>query len=451
MAGDLQLNGHQQLLIGFSGGLDSTVLVHQLAELRHKQPLTLRAVYIHHGLSHFADEWLDHCQQVCNNLQIPFISRHVQLLGGKGGIEAEARALRYQEFSRLLTPGEALVTAHHQDDQCETLLLALKRGSGPAGLSAMPVSRQIGDHWHLRPLLNFSRQALENYADKHQLSWIDDESNQDDRYDRNFLRLHILPYLTQRWPHFAQNVARSAELCGEQEALLDELLAAELQSSIAVDGSISIAPLADCTEPKRNALLRRWLTQRGAPLPSRQALIGLWHEVALSRKDASPELRMEKNGYLRRYQQRLYYGRAFHGLQGKILPWDNISNSLVLPDNLGMLCFQPIKMQGKHLRLPTAEQSVSIRFGQSAHLHLVGRHGGRSLKKIWQEKGVPTWLRTSIPLVYYDEELVCAPGIFITQAGISSGEGGHCLQWLDIEPELKPWINFSSEQNVNFE
>ncbi len=449
MGSELPLQEHRQLLIGFSGGLDSTVLLHKLSLLRESQGLTLRAVYIHHGLSDHADEWLVHCQQMCVRLEIPFISRKVHLFGDKGGIEAEARTLRYRTFMEILAPEEALVTAHHQDDQCETFLLALKRGSGPAGLSAMPIARQLGAHWHLRPLLGFSRQQLESYAQDHQLNWIEDESNQDDRYDRNFLRLHTLPQLVQRWPQFARSVARSAELCGEQEALLDELLASALQSCTAEDSSIDISYLASCTEQKRNALLRRWLVQCGSRLPSRQALARLWHEVALSRKDACPQLMLEQ-GYVRRYQQRLYFGRVFSELRGSTLPWSVPAIPFVLPDNLGKLHLHPVLIAERHLRMPTNEESVSVRFGQSAYLHLVGREGGRSLKKIWQEKGVPTWLRESIPLIYYDEELICAPGIFITHAGLSSEKAKYCIEWSEIDPELKPWISFSSENMTSF-
>ncbi|WP_268647783.1 tRNA lysidine(34) synthetase TilS, partial [Escherichia coli] len=161
---------------------------------------------------------------------VPLTVTHVQVDARQGGIEAAARAARYAAFSAALAEGEALLTAQHLDDQSETFLLALKRGSGPAGLSAMAARATLGEHLLLRPLLGCSRQTLESYAQRHALSWIDDDSNQDTRFDRNFLRLQVLPQLNQRWPHFASAVARSASLCAEQEQLLDELLAEPLQS-----------------------------------------------------------------------------------------------------------------------------------------------------------------------------------------------------------------------------
>ncbi len=164
----------------------------------------------------------------------------------------------------------------------------VKRGSGPTGLSAMAPSSAFAGSRLLRPLLNETRESLRQWALAHQLSWIEDESNQDDTYDRNFLRLRVIPVLRERWPHFSEAVARSASLCAEQEQLLDEMLAAELASLVAEDGSLAIAPLATMSPPRRAALLRRWLAGQQAPMPAREVPERLWHEVALARKMPAP-------------------------------------------------------------------------------------------------------------------------------------------------------------------
>ena len=307
------LHPHRQLLVAFSGGLDSTVLLHQLVLLREQDPsLTLRAVHVHHGLSAHADDWVAHCRQICQQWQVPLVVHHVTLARGGLGVEAHARAARYQAFQDTLNAGEVLVTAQHQDDQCETLLLALKRGSGPTGLSAMAPSSAFAGSRLLRPLLNETRESLRQWALAHQLSWIEDESNQDDTYDRNFLRLRVIPVLRERWPHFSEAVARSASLCAEQEQLLDEMLAAELASLVAEDGSLAIAPLATMSPPRRAALLRRWLAGQQAPMPAREVPERLWHEVALAREDASPCLRLGEFT-VRRFQQRLYWVKYLPG------------------------------------------------------------------------------------------------------------------------------------------
>ena len=343
------LHPHRQLLVAFSGGLDSTVLLHQLVLLREQDPsLTLRAVHVHHGLSAHADDWVAHCRQICQQWQVPLVVHHVTLARGGLGVEAHARAARYQAFQDTLNAGEVLVTAQHQDDQCETLLLALKRGSGPTGLSAMAPSSAFAGSRLLRPLLNETRESLRQWALAHQLSWIEDESNQDDTYDRNFLRLRVIPVLRERWPHFSEAVARSASLCAEQEQLLDEMLAAELASLVAEDGSLAIAPLASMSPPLR------------------------------------------------------------------------------LADGLGELTLQP----GGRLRPPSADEPVTVRFRASGHLHIVGRHGGRKLKKLWQELGVAPWRRDTTPLLFYGETpIAAADDLFVTTEGeVKDGEGVR-LMW----------------------
>lgn len=330
----------RQILVAFSGGLDSTVLLHQLVQWRTQQPTrSLRAIHIHHGLSAYADEWVAHCEAVCAQWQVPLVVERVTLADEGLGIEAQARQARYQAFADALLPGEVLVTAQHLDDQCETFLLALKRGSGPAGLSAMAESSAFAGTRLIRPLLTQTRMALEQWARQHQLRWIEDESNQDDAYDRNFLRLQVLPLLQQRWPHFADATARSAALCAEQEHLLDELLADELSGCTTAEGALALAPLTAMSRVRRAALLRRWLAAQNAPMPSRDGLERLWQEVALAREDASPCLRFGEYE-VRRYQGQLWWIKSVVGQSETILHWPRWQLPLSLPAGLGHLRLQ---------------------------------------------------------------------------------------------------------------
>ncbi|MBS0856079.1 MULTISPECIES: tRNA lysidine(34) synthetase TilS [Tatumella] len=431
-SGDIPLFGFKDLLVAFSGGLDSAVLLHAVAGLRHQQNIRVRAVHIHHGLSHYADDWVTHCRQFCRSLDIPLRVEYVQLDTRALGTEASARQARYGVFSRLLNPGEALLTAHHQDDQCETLLLALKRGSGPAGLAAMPAVMPFSCGSILRPLLSCSRRQLAGYAEQHDLRWIEDDSNDDPAYDRNFLRLEILPLLTRRWPHFPSAVSRSAGLCGEQEALLDELLQDELAGLITPQQAIPVAPLTDISPLKRAAILRRWLACCGALMPSRSQLARIWQEVACSREDANPRL-VISGGEIRRYAGHLWWVRCFQGQRDTRLDWPDLQVPLILPDNLGQLISAP---QGIRLRLPDRATQVSVRFSAAGRLYIVGRDRGRSLKKIWQECGVPPWLRENTPVLFYDDEPVCAPGVFVCQhAQPAESADSQCwfLQWQQEE------------------
>lgn len=420
------LGAERQLLLAFSGGLDSSVLLHLLVLLRQQQPdISLRAVHVHHGLSRFADDWVAHCQQQCERWQVPLVVQHVQLEGRPGGIEAAARSARYAAFAETLAVDETLLTAQHLDDQCETFLLALKRGSGPAGLSAMAAQTRLGNNPLLRPLLGISRQQLEDYAQQHQLQWIEDDSNQDPRFDRNFLRLNVLPIVNQRWPHFAAATARSAELCAEQEQLLDELLVEQLTQLLDGENALAIAELATCSAARRYALLRRWIGLFGVTMPARDGLHRLWQEVALSREDAEPQLQLG-NYQIRRFRQRLYLLPLLADLSGTQLPWPNEA-PLALPDGLGTLYVGEGECQ---IRAPLEHESVSVRFTAKGRVRIVGRAGSRPIKKLWQELAIPPWQRERIPLVYYDEQLIAAVGVFITEEGQASvGQPAWRLGW----------------------
>jgi len=424
---DLQqaLHPYRRLLVGFSGGLDSTVLMHQLMHLREQVPgLELRAIHVHHGLSPHADSWVAHCESLCHEWAIPLIVARVTLADEGLGLEAQARKARYAAFREALLPGEALVTAQHLDDQCETFLLALKRGSGPAGLSAMPVRGRFADTEQIRPLLGETRESLLRWAQKHGLRWIEDESNQDDSYDRNFLRLRVVPLLAQRWPHFAQATSRSATLCAEQEQLLDELLADELSALVSDDGALAIAPLEAMSTVRRAALLRRWLAAHGALMPSRAMLTRLWDEVALAREDATPRLRSGE-GEIRRFKGQLWWVKSHASLADRIIDWPSLEKPLLLPEGLGTLHLSA----GGNLRLPRGDEPVTVRFRASGTLHIVGRNGGRKIKKIWQELNVAPWRRDTTPLLFYGETLVAAAGVFVTLEGTADTETGVQLEW----------------------
>ncbi len=424
-----QLAGYRELLVGFSGGLDSSVLLHLLTRLRTGQrpDLSIRAIHIHHGINPQANDWAEHCQYQCQQWQVPLEIVSVQLNTHKNGIEAAARTARYHAFSTHLTDKEVLLTAQHQDDQCETFLLALKRGSGPTGLSAMASKMAFAQSQLLRPLLSCSRQNLMDYAQRHQIQWVEDGSNQDRRFDRNFLRQEIIPLLNQRWPHFSQTVTRSASLCAEQEQLLDELLTATLDQWQHTDGSLATDGLITMSEVKRNAVLRRWLSRHHVSMPSRDQLQRLWHEVVLARIDANPCLQLGQH-QVRRFRQRLYLSSSQQiNITPQCLHWC-VSEDLLLPANLGVL--RLTNADGQQIRAARPDESVKIRFGLQGRVKIVGRDRSRESKKLWQELGVAPLMRNQIPLLYFNEQLIAACDFFVTAEG-QAKQGEHCwhLHW----------------------
>ncbi|WP_416380465.1 tRNA lysidine(34) synthetase TilS [Gilliamella sp. B2923] len=408
------IKNRQSLLVAYSGGVDSTVLLHALTQLKQQQrpDLQLSAIYIHHGLSQNADSWARHCQQQCQIWQVPLIIEKVQLDPVAGNIEQQARNARYQAIYRHLKSDQMLCTAQHLDDQCETFLLALKRGSGPAGLSAMPVE----SNRHLRPLLTISRQQIEAYANWHQLTWIEDESNQDDHYDRNFLRLKVLPLINQRWPQFSQMVARSASLCQQQEALINELLDNDFHQLLTTQSQLRLSPLINYSEYKRNAILRMWFRQQGIMMPSQKQLALIWQTVVEAKEDANPKFVLH-NKQIRRYQNQLYLLPLYDDTEHLVINWD-LTSPLVLPDNIGQL--QSHYQHDLNCRLPQADEAVTVRFHAQGRLQIVNRQGSRAIKKIWQEHQIPPWMRSRTPLIYYNEQLICAVGVFVTEQGKGS-------------------------------
>ena len=423
--------GSSGLLVAFSGGLDSTVLLVLAARYAREQRLGLRALHVHHGLSPHADEWVAHCEGVCQQLAVPLMVERVQLARGNGeSLEAQARTARYGRLAARLAKGEWLLSAHHQDDQLETLLLALKRGAGLRGLAGMVPSQPFAGGLLLRPLLEVSRAELAACAATLPYGWVEDESNQDTEYDRNFLRQRLIPQLKARWPAMAQTATRSMAICAEQEALVDELAQADWQQAAEGEG-LRIAPLLGLSQARRNNLLRYWIRRLGGEMPARDQLALLWQEVALAREDANPRLSL-KSLECRRYQGALHLVRPDLAPRHETLPIA-VGETLPLPDGLGLCSLQPCGATGREgggLRAPRADEPLSVRFQVAAGSMLkpVGRGGSRRLKKLLQEYGVPSWQRGRIPILYYGEQVAAVGDLFVCD-GFLAQEGGMTWHW----------------------
>ncbi|WP_120513942.1 tRNA lysidine(34) synthetase TilS [Photobacterium salinisoli] len=412
-----------QLVLALSGGLDSRVLLHLLGRFIQKYPhYQALAVHVHHGLSPNAEHWLAKCEAWAKQDAVTLHCERVSVQSGSRiSLEQAAREARYGALARYVQSQEYLLTAQHADDQLETVLLALKRGSGPAGLAAMPEVKPFANGLHIRPLLDVSRAELQAYAHEHHLDWVDDESNQDRRFDRNFLRLDIVPALTSRWPGLRQAVARSAALCGEQQSLLESLLADKLNQIIAADGSLDLSEVTDGKQGR--ALVRLWLQHLSLPVPSKAQLEQIWRAVCLAREDANPCVSL--NGYdIRRFQSRLYAVRP----RPDVTKWRQAitpDTPCALPASLGVITL--IRLSDGHLRSPEPDERVWIAFDPSGlSAHPLGRAGRRKLKKLFQEYGVPSWRRRQTPLLFYGDKLAAVAGLFV----VEGFEGNECeLVW----------------------
>lgn len=404
-----------KVVLAFSGGVDSRLLLELLSRYQQEHGIPCHAVYVHHGLSGNADDWAAKCQLWAQQAGISCSIEYVHLDTQSGeSIELLAREARYQALAKYIESGDLLLTGQHADDQVETFLLALKRGSGPKGLSCMAESMPFSFGTLIRPLLTTRREQIESVAQSLNLEWVEDESNQDTRFDRNYLRHHIVPELSQRWPSIHQAVQRSASLCAQQEALLDELLNGVFCRALQPDLSLDIVELASHSELARARLIRMWLARQNTQMPSQVQLGLIWNEVALAQQDANPRLKL-KQEEVRRFQNKLYWVNE----KRDVTDWQSrihIDSALLLPGRLGELILSSTSNQPS-IALPPQPELLSVTFNpEGLSAHPVERNHSRKLKKLFQEYNVPSWLRRQIPILMYQGQVVAVADLFVDKA-----------------------------------
>ncbi|MEP6907419.1 MAG: tRNA lysidine(34) synthetase TilS [Pseudoxanthomonas sp.] len=419
----LQLPLPAPLLVGLSGGLDSSALLHALSSDTGIRASGLRAVHVHHGLQAGAAQWAMHCRELCNSLSIDLSIIEVQVDRDSGeGLEAAARKARYGALENLLGEGEILVTAHHRDDQAETFLLRALRGSGPDGLAAMRPWRNFATGWHWRPLLPVPRSDLLAYAQAHAVHWQDDPSNEDLHHDRNFLRQSILPLLRGRWPQVDAAFTRSAVLSADAVQLLVQEDALALSMASTLDPrTLSVQSLLALPVPRRARVLRRWIEALGFPPLPGEGVAQIESDLLPARADA--RARFEWRGaVVERWRDLLHVQRLRAPLPTDWqTQWDG-REPLMLPDG------DCLTLQGA-TSFPTPLR-VSARQG-GERIVLPGRTQSHSLKNVLQELGVPLWEREALPLLFDQANAMVAIGDLVYAADFDAWlrDTGARLHW----------------------
>ncbi|MFK3794562.1 tRNA lysidine(34) synthetase TilS [Pseudomonas piscis] len=406
--------------VAFSGGLDSTVLLHLLANLARQHCLpALSAIHVHHGLQQAADAWPQYCQQVCDALGVPLQVARVQVPAG-ASLERAARDARYSIFEQSLASDELLLLAQHRDDQAETLLFRLLRGAGVRGLAAMPQCRPLGRGHLLRPLLDVPRAELERYAAEHRLDWVDDPSNSDHHYSRNYLRHQVMPVLQSRWPQAAASIARSAAHLGEAQGLLGELASMDLRAAEQDRNppwlplpTLALAPLRELSAARQRNALSHWLA-RFTRLPDTDHWAG-WENLRDAKDAALPIWRLADGELHRRGAYLWWLSGAWLRPVGQGAEWHDPQQPLCLPDN-GHVAFSG--------SVPDGPLSIRYRLGGEV-MHLVDR-GHRDLKRLLNEAGVPAFVRGRLPLLYRREQLLAVANL--PMAG-TNARGAWQLHW----------------------
>jgi tRNA(Ile)-lysidine synthase len=389
-------------LVAFSGGADSSALLHALATLKNEPQnnqfeASIRAVHINHGLHPHANEWQQHCENMGRSWCVPVSSMSVELKGNGKGMEAEARELRYAALQTMLQPGECLLTAHHADDQAETLLLNLLRGSGVDGLSAMPPQKPFGQHLLLRPLLNVSGKALRDYLERHAIQWLQDPSNLKLDQDRNFVRHEVLPLLESRFEGTTQRLLLTQQSMSESRSLLENLADQYLQDELQHPKLLNANTCLLDSAALFKLVIRRWLALENAPaLPGRplhdlyiqMTAVGSDHRIGVEWADCK----------IRVYQNQLFLHRGPEIEACKPQKWAATQNNLELGGGLGRLTFDPDLCPDGEIKVINRQVQPQSSLAR-AKLH-------HSLKNLLQAAQIPAWLRNCIPLTMIDDELV---------------------------------------------
>lgn len=425
------LGAAPRVWIAFSGGLDSMCLLDAAVSVRGRLPGPLFAAHMDHGLQPQSSGWASRCEAACAALDVPLVVRRLEIGSPRGqSLEALARQARYTALAALLSPGELVLSAQHQDDQAETLLLALLRGSGLEGLAAMPLISDLGPGRLVRPLLDLPRAALEAYARSRGLAWLEDPSNESVAFDRNYLRLRVLPRLRERWPAAVATLARSAAHCAEAAGLIEglaEQTLAKVRGSR--PGTLSIPALAGLGPALARAVLRLWLRRRGLPPAGRLHLGRILAEVLPARADANP-LVAWPGCEVRRYRDDLF---ALSPLpprpRDRVLDWEG--GHLVLPVPLGLLTRAGADVSA----VGWIEGPLLVRFGVEGQGCWCGPEvHRRPLKKVFQEAGIPAWLRPYVPLVFARDRLVAVAGVWPKPQGRGEAVKNAAICW-----QAHPW------------
>ncbi len=401
----------KHFVVGYSGGLDSHVLLH----LCKRAAIPVRAVYIHHGLQAQADDWSKHCERECKKLDLAFKNIHVdaQAVNGEGP-ENAARIARYKALRSELKSREVLLTAHHRDDQSETLLLQLLRGAGPAGLAAMPVLRNNHGMQHARPLLEISRAELLSYAKAEHLNWIEDPSNQNTDYDRNLLRQNIVPELKQRWPQLDVSLSQVAQQQQQVLEIIEAMAAVDLAAiSTQQADVIVISALKKLSTARQLNVLRYWTKLYANDVATANILHQLVESVLTATDDAGPVLNWGQSE-IRRYQDGLYLltKQTAHDVN-QSYAWAGNDSLLIEPPGIA-LTKQVTSTGGITNKIK--QKTCTVRFRQGGEkIQPAGRKHTHSLKKLMQEAGIPPWQRSRIPLLYINDQLVCVCGYWIAK------------------------------------
>ncbi len=428
------LASNTPVYVAYSGGLDSHVLMHLVSQCDGVHSGPLHSIHVNHNFSPSSGDWARHCTSVAESLGFEHQALEIIDKPDAGeSLEAWAREQRYQLMVSKMPGNAVLLTAHHLDDQAETLLLQLFRGGGASGLAAMPTYSKRYGVLHGRPLLGFSREEIAEYAHSQELCWIEDESNTDSAFDRNYLRHQIFPLLRQRWPALSKTLGRVAEHQAVARQIMEEMGNIDLDYILdPATGGINIERLEKLPAVRQSNAIRQWIKSDGLPLPASVHLEKVFDEVVKARSDGEP-LVTWPGCEVRRHDKYLYAMRPLAEHDSK----QTIEWPLREKCRVGSGSLVAMRNKGRGIKADIIKNdSLQVRFRQGGEkICLPRQQHAKELKKLFQENSVPPWVRERIPLLYHNGDLVCVGDIWFAAAFLSTpGEDSWQIRW-DPGPE----------------
>ncbi len=396
---EAQLVDH--VVVAYSGGMDSHVLLHALAT--YFPSLSLEAVHVNHQQSKHADAWVLHTKSICETLKVPYHCCAINPVINSGdSVEAYLREARYAVLKKYIhSQNSALFLAHHADDQVETVFLRLLRGTGPTGLAAMSFSSGK----LRRPFLSFSKEQLLTYAKEHQLNWIEDESNRNERFDRNYMRQKVVPVLKKRWPGLCKTILRTVDLCEEANTLLADMAKID---GVTTANPWDFQPLKPLSRERKRNAIRYWLLGLKQLVPSQAKLNDFLQQIDVAAADKIPTLYLQDK-VIRYYRKKLYLG---------------------LKEPTGRLVVHEVKGAGLSSKKVSQPWTIARRSGGET-IKIGNSHCHQQLKNCWQKWGVPPWLRDHYPLIYQDGDLIAVPNYaYDSKFTADPDEMGFLFDWI---------------------
>ncbi len=403
---------YNKFLIAFSGGIDSTTLIHSLIKNKNIKNKNIRAIHINHNLCKNSNKWKKNCINKCKKWNIKLITKNI-FIKKKNNIESKCRKKRYKILLKNLKKEEILLTAHHKNDQCETILLSLKRGSGLNGLSGIRKKYIINKKIIFRPFINIEKKIIINYAKTNKLNWINDKSNKNIKFDRNFIRIKILPKILKRWPFFLNSLIRTSKICLKQSILLEYFIKNKFKKILLKNNLLNIKYLNKWNKEEWILILRKWIKLNKKKMLSYKNINILWYSIFKKQKDNYFQL-IFKKFIIYKYKNLLFLENKNKKKKNNTIIWKNTNKRIKLPNNIGYLYIENNKKNKLNsVRKPKKNEIIYIKFNYKGYINISNKK--IKIKKIWQKYKIYPWKRNDLPIIFYNNKPIICPNIFKTK------------------------------------